>query len=66
MDPNTAYQDLLAYLEKRTLCRHDRDAAAASARELLRWLDRGGFPPLGRTREEVRTVCCAILRELGQ
>lgn len=55
MDPTATYQALID-----ARMSGDHEAAAEHAANLLRWLNRGGFPPACKTAAEVRETCHAV------
>jgi hypothetical protein len=57
MDPTTCYREMLASIRY-----GDVEAAGEHARNLKRWLDRGGFCPQGQSLEDVTARLIEVLR----
>lgn len=52
MDPTATLRDLM-----NAMAEQDAHTIERHAINLLVWLDRGGFPPLGMTREKTAAAC---------
>ena len=57
MDPTACYREILALIRY-----GDVEAAGEHARNLKRWLDRGGFCPQGQSLEDVNAQLFEVLR----
>jgi hypothetical protein len=57
MDPTACYREMLASLQDK-----DFEAAREHARNLKRWLDRGGFCPQGQNTVDVYARLNEVLR----
>lgn len=57
MDPTACYREMLASLQD-----NDIEAAQEHARNLKRWLDRGGFCPQGHCLEDVYARLTEVLQ----
>ena len=57
MDPTACYREMLASLQD-----NDVEAAREHARNLKRWLDRGGFCPQGQSLENVNARLTEVLQ----
>jgi hypothetical protein len=57
MDPTACYCEMLASIRY-----GDVEAAGEHARNLKRWLDRGGFCPQGQSLEDVTARLIEVLR----
>ena len=57
MDPAACYLEMLASLQD-----HDFEAAQEHARNLKRWLDRGGFCPQGQSIVDVNARLTGVLQ----
>lgn len=61
MDPNATYAEL-----KAAMASEDHETAYELACALRDWLDKGGFPPKGQTRDSARNYAMSALLSLSK
>jgi hypothetical protein len=57
MDPNACLKAMLDAQED-----NDMEAAADRAYDLIGWLDMGGFPPTGHTRQSAKAFAETVIK----